>query len=209
MDPLLIDVPERIETERLLIRCPRAGDGPALNAAVVASLEILGPWMPWAQTAPTLDESEAYCRRNHARFLLREELVMLVFEKGADGPDGLVLGATGLHRIDWAQRSFELGYWRRAGLDRLGIASESAQALVRMAFDVLGARRLEVRMDDRNEPSRKVAERAGFTFEGLLREDSTSPLGESRSTRVYSRVRGIEEPALVPRPGEAPAPGSV
>ena len=27
MDPLLIDVPERIETERLILRCPRPGDG--------------------------------------------------------------------------------------------------------------------------------------------------------------------------------------
>ena len=34
MNPLLIDVPERIETERLLLRCPQPGDGPALNAAV-------------------------------------------------------------------------------------------------------------------------------------------------------------------------------
>jgi hypothetical protein len=29
MDPLLIEVPDRLETERLVLRCPRAGDGPA------------------------------------------------------------------------------------------------------------------------------------------------------------------------------------
>ena len=193
MDPLLIDVPEQLETERLLIRCPRAGDGAALNAAVLASLESLRPWLPWARVAPSLDESEAYCRRHHAKFLLREELVMLIFEKDGEGAEGLLLGATGLHRIDWEARSFEIGYWRRAGLEGLGIVSETVCALARLAFDALGARRVEIRMDDGNERSRRVAERTGFTFEGLLRNDGVTPLGEPRSTRVYARVHGVEE----------------
>ena len=61
-------------------------------------------------------------------------------------------------------------------------------------FDRLGARRVEIRTDDGNSSSWKVAERAGFTLEALLRGDSLTPAGEVRSTRVYARVRGIEEP---------------
>ena len=53
---------------------------------------------------------------------------------------------------------------------------------------------VEIRTDDANSASWKVAERAGFTLEALLRGDSLTPLGEVRSTRVYARVRGIEEP---------------
>jgi RimJ/RimL family protein N-acetyltransferase len=49
-------------------------------------------------------------------------------------------------------------------------------------------------MDDRNVASWKLAERAGFTLEALLRFDSITPTGEPRSTRVYARVRGAEEP---------------
>ena len=192
MDPLLIDVPERLETERLVLRCPQPGDGPAVNAAVCDSLEGLQPWMPWARTAPSADDSEAYCRRMHAKFLLREDLVMLVFERGSDGP---VLGAVGLHRIDWGSRCFEIGYWRRKGLGGLGIVSEAVRGLAGMAWDRLEARRLEIRMDDDNAPSRKVAERAGFTFEGLLRLNALAPDGSPRSTRVYARVRGFEEPS--------------
>ena len=193
MDPLLIDVPERLETERLVLRCPRAGDGPAINAAVRASLDGLRPWMPWARDAPSDDESEAYCRRMHAKFLLREDLVLLIFERGSEGPADPLLGAVGLHRIDWAARCFEIGYWRRTGLEGLGIVSEAVRGLVRMAFDTLGARRLEIRMDDANGPSRRLAERLGFTFEALLRCNASTPLGEGRSTRVYARVRGIED----------------
>ena len=193
MDPLLIDVPQRVETERLVLRCPRSGDGPAVNAAVCASLEGLRPWMPWAKAAPSADDSEAYCRRMHAKFLLREDLAMLIFERGSDAAGEPLLGVVGLHRIDWSARCFEIGYWRRTGLDGLGIVTEAVRRVARMAFDDLRARRLEIRMDDDNERSRRLAERLGFTFEALLRANANTPLGEARSTRVYARVRGIEE----------------
>jgi RimJ/RimL family protein N-acetyltransferase len=49
-------------------------------------------------------------------------------------------------------------------------------------------------MDDNNASSWRVAERAGFTLEALLRFDSATPAGEPRSTRIYARVRGAEEP---------------
>jgi RimJ/RimL family protein N-acetyltransferase len=194
MDRVLIEVPERIETGRLVLRCPRSGDGAALLEAVVASHEVLRVWMPWAQEPPKLADSEAYCRRQHAQFLLREELAMLIFERLPGGGEGLLLGGAGLHRIDWELRRFEIGYWRRSGLEHLGIATEAVGALARMAFDTLGARRVEIRMDERNEPSRKVAERAAFTFEAVLRHDASSPGGDVRNTCVYARVRGIEEP---------------
>ncbi|MEO7336946.1 MAG: GNAT family protein [Caldimonas sp.] len=194
MDAVMIDVPERIESDRLVLRCPRAGDGAALNAAVCASLDVLRPWVTWSKHEPSIDDSEAYCRRQHGRYLLREDLTLLLYEKGSEGPEGPVLGAAGLHRIDWTLRTFEIGYWRRTGLDDLGIVTEAVRAISRMAFDDLQARRVEIRMDDTNERSWKVAERAGFTLEGVLRLDSNNPAGEARSTRVYARIRGAEEP---------------
>jgi RimJ/RimL family protein N-acetyltransferase len=195
MDPLLVDVPDRLETERLTLRCPRAGDGLALNAAVCASVEALRPWVPWAQEAPSAEASEAYCRRMQAKFILREDLVLLIFEQGSDGAQGPVLGALGLHRIDWRLRNFELGYWRRAGLDGLGVVSESVAALSRMVFDRLLARRIEIRTDDANERSWRLAERAGYTYEALLRRNTVNAVGAPCSTRVYARVRGFEEAA--------------
>ena len=194
MDTLLIDVPERIETARLVLRCPRRGDGAVLNAAIAVSMVELGPWIPWAGTMPTPDESEVQCRRQQAKFILREDFVFLIFARQADGSEGELLGGTGLHRIDWALRRFEIGYWRKTGHDGRGIVTETVQAMTRLAFDTLGARRVEIRTADDNARSWKVAERAGYTLEALLRFDSVTPTGEPRSTRVYARVRGAEEP---------------
>src|SRR6187455_566364 len=85
MEPILIDVPSRIETKRLVLRVPRAGDGPLVNDAIGVSHAELAPWMPWAGTMPSVDESEAHCRRQQARFLLREDFVFFMFVRDAAG----------------------------------------------------------------------------------------------------------------------------
>jgi RimJ/RimL family protein N-acetyltransferase len=194
MDPLLIDVPERIETERLVLRAPRRGDGALVNDAVCVSLAELSPWMPWAGAMPSVDESEVHCRRQQARFILREDFVLLIFLRQGDGSEGELVGCIGLHRIDWALRRFEIGYWRKTGCEGRGLLTEAVRAVARLAFDVLDARRVEIRMDDSNAASWRLAERAGFTLEAILRFDAATPQGEPRSTRVYARVRGAEEP---------------
>ena len=189
-DPVLIQVPERIETERLLLLAPRVGLGQALNAAICESIEELRPWMPWAQVEPTVEESEAIVRRQLARFVAREDLVFQIYRRNADGSAGQLLGGTGLHRFDWAVRRFEIGYWIRSSAQGQGYVSEAVRALAAMAFDALKARRVEIRMDSNNRRSRAVAERCGFEFEGVLRRDALSPLGEPRDTCVYSRIAG-------------------
>ena len=188
-DPVLIQVPERLLTERLVIAAPRAGLGQALNAAVCESLDELKPWMPWAQTAPSIEESEAVMRNLQAKFILRSDLTYQFYLRlpGSEQA-GRLLGGTGLHRFDWAVRRFEIGYWIRTSAQGQGYVSEAVQALARMAFDELRARRVEIRMDERNLRSRAVAERCGFEFEGVLRRDALSPSGEPRDTRVYSRI---------------------
>ena len=195
LDPLLIHVPDALATERLWLRCPRAGDGPVVNEAVVQTLDELRPWMPWARTAPTLEESELHCRRASARYALRDDLQLLIFERLPDDQQGRLLGATGLHRMDWSVPRFEIGYWRRAGEGGRGVITEAVRALSRFAFDRLRAQRVEVRMSNENARSRAVAERCGFTLEGVLRRDSLDVGGRPRDTAVYARVRGVEEPA--------------
>jgi ribosomal-protein-serine acetyltransferase len=193
MTPILIDLPDLPGTDSLIFRAARPGDGDKLCAAVSASHQDLRLWMPWAQQETDVEQSEATARRMHADFLARKDLPVLIFEREAEGGEGRVLGGTGLHRIDWTVPRFEIGYWRRSGHAGRGIAAAAVEAMTRLAFDHLQAQRVEIRMDSRNHASVRVAERAGYSFEGLLRQDSRAPDGSVRSTRVYARVRGIEE----------------
>jgi ribosomal-protein-serine acetyltransferase len=194
IEPLMIELPAVLASARLLLRAPRAGDGAALNEAVVESFDLLQPWVPWAQKLPTLDESELTCRQMALRVAQRNDLPMFIFERAADGGCGRFIGGTGLHRFDWTVPRFEVGYWCRRGDQGRGLITEAVQTLVRFAFDALHARRVEIRMSSANARSRAVAERCGFTLEGVLRSDSLSPDGQPHDTMVYSRVRGVEEP---------------
>jgi RimJ/RimL family protein N-acetyltransferase len=181
-EPILRDVPEQIDTERLLIRPPRLGDGAAVNVAIRESFNELQPWMSWAREIPSVEQSEIFARESAARFARREELPLLLFERSS----GELLGASGLHRIDWSVPAFEVGYWCRTSCTGRGYISEAVRGICKMAFTSLSARRFEVRMDDTNERSWRIAERLGFTLEGILRQDTRAPSGELRDTRVYS-----------------------
>ncbi len=190
MEPLLEFVPDRIETPRLIIRSARSGDAPALNAAIAESIDALRPYVPWAaRGVPSLEQSEADCRRFHAKFLLREDLTMVMFERDADGNEGAFVGGTGLHRIDWAVRRFEIGYWCRSSRVGAGLVGEAVEALTRCAFEQLRALRVELRVDEANRRSWRVAERAGYVLEGVLRSQSLAPSGEPRDLRVYAKTR--------------------
>lgn len=182
--PLLRDIPDSLETNRLLIRVPRAGDGPALNAAVRDSLDELRPWMLWAQQTPTLDESEEVARRARVQFLERSNIMLLLFLKGTS----TVIGGSGLHRIDWDVPRFEIGYWRRTGYAGQGYVTEAVRGITAFAFDVLRAQRVEIRMDSRNRRSRAVAERAGYRLEGELRHASRAVDGGLRDTLVFGML---------------------
>ena len=190
MDAILRDFPNSFETERLTIRCPQPGDGAEVNAAVLESLNELRPWMAWAQTAPTLAESEANLRKAHTDFLLREKLRLLLFLKDTN----TLVGSTGLHNIDWAVPKFEIGYWVRTSYAGQGYISEAVAGITDFAFQTLGAKRVAIYCDAKNERSAAVARRLGFVHEGTLRCDGRSPAtNELRDTLVFAKVKP-EEP---------------
>ncbi|MNE94807.1 ribosomal-protein-L7/L12-serine acetyltransferase [compost metagenome] len=66
------------------------------------------------------------------------------------------------------------------------------QAITDYAVQELQANRIEIRCDSRNVQSVRVAERCGFTLEGILRNDKRDVEGLLRDTMIFSRVRGVE-----------------
>ena len=183
--PFLDRLPERLHSERLLIRVARPGDGAMLAAAIADSHAELAPWLGWVSPPPTPDEAEARCLAAYERFERNEDLMALFLTR--DGGD--LVGGSGLHKADWTLRQFEVGYWGRARFAGAGLMTEGVRALARHAVDALGANRVFLTTDERNARSRALAERAGFEYEGTLRQDRADLQGRLRNTRVYAIVR--------------------
>ncbi len=186
--PILLDFPESFETERLLLRAPRVGDGAVMNPALIESIDNLKRWLPmhWTQNIQTEAQTEEMIRKWVAAWILREDLRITLFRKS----DGLYVGNCGLHRIDWNAMRFEIGYWIRASLEGQGYMREAVAAVTAFAFDTLGAQRIELRCDSLNERSIAVARRAGYSHEGTLRNDDfITKDGDLRSTMVFSLLK--------------------
>jgi len=178
-------LPETLHSERLLIRVARPGDGAMLAQAIADSLPDLSPWLGWVNPPPTPLEAEARCLAAHERFARNEDLMAFFLTK--DG--GELVGGSGLHKADWTLRQFEVGYWGRSRFAGSGLMTEGVRALARHALDGLGANRVFLTTDERNLRSRRLAERAGFDYEGTLRQDRFGLDGRLRNTRVYAMVR--------------------
>ena len=187
LNPLLVEVPVCIETRRLLLRAPRAGDGPALHEALVESLPELRRFLwflSWVAEEQTLDSAEIRCRRAQANFFARTDLPFWVIDKAT----GKLVGSAGLHRTDWSIPKTEVGYWIRTSCRGNGYVAEAVDALVKLALEQLGARRIELITDEENTSSRKVAERCQFELEGVLRNERLGPEGRLRNTCIYARL---------------------
>jgi RimJ/RimL family protein N-acetyltransferase len=187
-NPILLSFPEGFETERLIIRAPLWGDGVSANEAVKESIEELRPWMPWAQEIPSIEQSEAGVRQARLRFLDRSDLRLYLIMKET----GQFIGSSGLHRIDWQSRKFEIGYWVRTSFSGKGFIMEAVEGIANFASNYLQANRIEIRCDSRNVRSARVAERLHFTLEGILRNEECDVNGSLRDTMVFSKVRGVE-----------------
>ncbi|WP_420805722.1 GNAT family N-acetyltransferase [Paenibacillus wynnii] len=188
IDPILISFPESFETERLLIRAALWGDGAILNEAIGESLNELRPWMLFAKTMPTLEESEIFTREARLAFLKRDKLHMRIFNKST----GSFIGNSGLHQINWDTRNFEIGYWIRSSCSGYGYMTEAVNGITDFAIHTLEANQIEIRCSARNIKSAAVAERAGFTLDGILRSNCRGFDGELHDSKVYAKVRGAE-----------------
>ena len=186
INPLLIELPTRIETQRLLMRPPQAGDGVALCAAVAESLPELRRFLaslPWIAKDPTVESSEIFCRNGYANFMARRDFPFLLFEKAT----GQLLGVAGLHRVEWTVPKAEVGYWVRTSRARNGFISEAVDALVQFAFTHFHAVRVSLTTDEANAASRRLADRCQFVLEGTLRNECREPNGALRNTCIYAR----------------------
>lgn len=86
-----------------------------------------------------------------------------------DSADDRLLGTVGVHVRRPHDQTAEIGYWLAAEARGRGAMTRAVRLVADWAFAALGLWRLEILVHPDNPGSQGVAERAGFTREGLLR----------------------------------------
>jgi ribosomal-protein-serine acetyltransferase len=184
MKPILLDIPDHFETERLLMRLPHNGEGRIYNEAVNSSIAELRVFMRWAKEEHTLEEDEEYVRRAQSLFILRERFIFFIIHKDTQE----FLGCMILHHIDWDIPKFEVGYWLRTSTTGKGYATEATRGVIQYAIEHLGAKRLDACCDEDNSASMRVLERSGFTYLATFRHNSVKNDGRMCNLMFFELI---------------------
>ena len=150
-----------LRTRRLVLRPLRENDVDEMVAAV--GDPQVQRWLPLPdpysrEDGLTYVRELAPAARTSGRGLIR-----------AIETDGVLAGLIDLKRTDWRHRETEIGYWAAPGLRGRGVMTEATVALSRWALTGAAFQRVVLRIATGNAASRRVAEKAGFTREGVAR----------------------------------------
>jgi ribosomal-protein-serine acetyltransferase len=76
-----------------------------------------------------------------------------------------------LQSIDYTNKKSIIGYWLADGYEGKGIMTQSVEAVLKYAFEELKLNKISLQIATENIGSNKIAERIGFTREGILRQN--------------------------------------
>ncbi|MEX1037772.1 MAG: GNAT family protein [Acidimicrobiia bacterium] len=158
----------RIETDRLVIRRFSKRDTAALNDAIRISLPDLNEWLPWARTNYQSGDAGAFIRDSLQAW--KEDRAWDYTIRESIEPDRH-LGNISMWTVSKLGKIAELGYWVRSDETSRGICTEAANAILDEAFRAEGFHKVIMRIAVGNHASTRVAEKLGFTREGILREE--------------------------------------
>lgn len=156
-------LPRLIKTPRLIMRPLAQEDRDILYTGVIETLDLLVPWLPWAEEYRTSGprSAEIAIRQFEAEMAMGQAFNFACFSNKN------FVGVVGLLRPDIDKKTIEIGYWCVKSQQSYGYITEAANALIRFAFIYLLVHKIFIICDEKNERSAAVAERLGFKLERI------------------------------------------
>jgi RimJ/RimL family protein N-acetyltransferase len=171
---------------RVTIRPWHAGDADAMVRRI--NDPLVAAFLDNVPHPYTYEDAQAWFELADERWQAGAMATFAIELDGADGP----VGGVGVHFFDGLDAgAAEIGYWVAAEVRGLGVASAAARLASEWAFGSCGdLARLQLRADVENVASNRVAEKAGFTREGVLRAQRyNARLGRRTDFVMWSLLR--------------------
>ena len=137
-------------------------------------------WMPNLPAPYERSHAVAHIEHAAAQWAARTGAVFVIAQ-----PDGTGIGLIELRILSEGHGS--IGYWVARAHRRRGAATTAVQLVSEWALTTLRLARISLITDPENIPSQRVAERAGYQREGLLRAWLSTPRGR-RDCVMFSRI---------------------
>ena len=155
-------------------------DADAMYALVDANREHLGRWLPWVESLRSVGDERRWLRQRAGMGASAAEETFLIHCNGE------TVGVIGLI-YDQFNSGAEVGYWLIEAAQGHGIVTRACRTLLGYAFMVRSVHRFQLRAACDNIRSVAVAERLGFTLEGVQREALYAGKGY-QDAKVYSML---------------------
>lgn len=147
------------------IRPFREDDVVPFYEAAISSPHVY-EFLPWCHPKYTLEESRAWVNSRANAWDTADEYSFIIYSLDSEE----LWGSVSINQINQQHRFGNIGYWvRKKALNR-GVASEAVALIKEFGFAQLGLNRLEILAEVHNQASRRVAEKAGARFEGVLQK---------------------------------------
>ena len=179
-----------LTTQRLILRPLRLSHAEITYRAIEESRRTLRRWLPFPPDTYSRRDTKTYIKKISVS---RSGIGWGIWLPAEPSPGArtprragsrpsarlrageVYCGGIGLHAIDQARTSAEVGYWIHRDHEGRGYATEATAAVALWAFERLRLERLKVMAATCNQPSLCVIRKAGFTREGVLRRAQRLP----------------------------------
>lgn len=187
MQKMLLEIPRRIETERLYLRCYEAGDGQWYYAMSQKNRSHLMRYESGnvVMSIKSEEEAEVVVREIVAEWVARNCFFMGAFDKATDE----FVAQIYVGPVNWDLPEFEIGYFVDKDHEGRGFVTEAVKATLGFIFEHLKAHRVRIRCDDTNVRSCRIAERCGLVGEGHFRENKRNPDGMISGTLYFGLLK--------------------
>jgi ribosomal-protein-serine acetyltransferase len=150
--------------EVVVLRSYEFGDVPVLHQAVQESLKELSLWMSWATKSYTQEVAQNFVTISRAEWSKGGIYGFAIL----NAQTGEFVGGCGLSHIHPVYHFCNLGYWIRSPQHGHGYAGRAAKLVAKFAFEKLNLIRTEIVIAKDNIASKRVAEKIGAHYEGIL-----------------------------------------
>ncbi len=150
---------------RVRIRRYRMDDVDRLFASARESIAEVGAFLPWCHPKYARSDSAEWIGGRDAAWDAGMDYSFVI----EDVATRQMVGGCGLNQISYVHRFANLGYWVRTSRAGQGFATAATRLLARIGIEDLTLVRIEILASVRNLASIRVAEKAGATREGILR----------------------------------------
>ncbi|PWG00017.1 GNAT family N-acetyltransferase [Levilactobacillus bambusae] len=172
--------------DKLSLALPRPTlDGPALFSLLDRNRKAFTPYLPWVANLKSVEDEVQFLKlanvqAGHAQSL---NLVIWVQNQAA--------GMISFNQINHSRASADIGYWLGQPFQGRGIMTASVKAMVQLGFSDYSLNRLTIEAAVENQASNRVALKAGFQLEGLLRQNERLADGRFHDENLYGRVKKL------------------